>query len=71
MGSPPMRFARNSTLADKLTRRLKAGMIGINNPEILSPETPLGGVKASGYGHEGAAEGLKDYLDLKVTAAGL
>ena len=37
-------------------------MVGINGFAISAPETPFGGIKESGYGHEGGIEGFEAYL---------
>jgi succinate-semialdehyde dehydrogenase/glutarate-semialdehyde dehydrogenase len=40
-------------------------MVAINHHGLALPETPFGGVKDSGYGSEGGAEGLEPYLVTK------
>lgn len=45
--------------------RLEAGMIGINDFSIALAEAPFGGVKASGFGREGGAEGIAEYTVAK------
>jgi succinate-semialdehyde dehydrogenase/glutarate-semialdehyde dehydrogenase len=40
-------------------------MVGVNSVAISTPETPFGGVKESGYGHEGGIEGLEAYTNRK------
>jgi succinate-semialdehyde dehydrogenase/glutarate-semialdehyde dehydrogenase len=44
---------------------IESGMVGINHHGLALPETPFGGVKDSGYGSEGGAEGLEPYLVTK------
>jgi succinate-semialdehyde dehydrogenase/glutarate-semialdehyde dehydrogenase len=58
-------FTRSLRQAHALAESLEAGMIGINTCKVSQPETPFGGVKASGYGSEGAIEGLDAYLVTK------
>lgn len=58
-------FTRSLRNAHALAEGLEAGMIGINTCKISYPETPFGGVKASGYGSEGAIEGLDAFLVTK------
>lgn len=47
--------------ADEVARQIKTGTIGINS-YILDPDSPFGGVKASGYGRELGPEGIEPYL---------
>ncbi|HEY8011242.1 MAG TPA: NAD-dependent succinate-semialdehyde dehydrogenase [Rudaea sp.] len=58
-------FTRSLHTAHVVAESIEAGMIGINTCKISYPETPFGGVKASGYGSEGAIEGLDAYLVTK------
>ena len=47
-------------------------LVGVNHLGISMPETPFGGIKESGYGHEGGIEGLDAYLISKfVTTLGV
>ena len=46
--------------------RVEAGNISINTLEASVAETPFGGVKDSGYGREGGAEGLHHYTVVKT-----
>jgi succinate-semialdehyde dehydrogenase/glutarate-semialdehyde dehydrogenase len=45
-------------------------MVGVNSVAISTPETPFGGIKDSGYGHEGGIEGLEVYMNKKFIAQG-
>ncbi|WP_026439439.1 NAD-dependent succinate-semialdehyde dehydrogenase [Acidocella facilis] len=64
-------FTRNTRQAAALGADIEAGMVTINHNGLAMPETPFGGVKDSGYGSEGGAEGLEPYLVTKfVTQAG-
>ena len=45
--------------------RVETGNLSINTLEASLPETPFGGVKSSGYGREGGAEGLNHYTVVK------
>ena len=42
-------------------------MIGLNQGLVSNPAAPFGGVKASGFGREGGAEGIHEYLSTKST----
>ncbi len=64
-------YTRNTKTATALASELESGMVAINHHGLALPETPFGGVKDSGYGSEGGAEGLEPYLVTKfVTQAG-
>lgn len=54
----------------RLSRRLEAGMIGVNGGTISTEVAPFGGVKGSGYGREGSRYGLADYQSIKLVALG-
>ncbi len=58
-------YTRSAATATALGERIESGMIGINHHGLALPETPFGGVKDSGYGSEGGAEGLEPYLVTK------
>ncbi len=58
-------FTRSSATANRLARRLEAGIMSINHVGGSVVEAPSGGVKESGYGREGGHEGLDGYLITK------
>lgn len=58
-------FTNNAELAAQTAERLEAGMVGINETLLATAEAPFGGVKESGFGREGGALGIKDYLEAK------
>jgi succinate-semialdehyde dehydrogenase/glutarate-semialdehyde dehydrogenase len=47
----------------RLSERIEAGMLGLNTGVVSNPAAPFGGVKASGTGREGGAEGIEEYLE--------
>ena len=49
----------------RVAEALEYGMIGINAGVISTEVAPFGGIKESGIGREGAAEGIDEYLELK------
>jgi succinate-semialdehyde dehydrogenase/glutarate-semialdehyde dehydrogenase len=64
-------FTGSSKTAARVADALETGMVGINSVNVSLPETPFGGVKESGYGHECAIEGLEVYLNHKfITQVG-
>jgi len=58
-------FTNRTDYADQMVERVEAGNLSINTLEASLPETPFGGVKSSGYGREGGAEGLSHYTVVK------
>jgi succinate-semialdehyde dehydrogenase/glutarate-semialdehyde dehydrogenase len=58
-------FTENARTAIAAGDRLEAGMIGINHFSVVVSELPFGGMKESGYGSEGGAEGIEHYLTTK------
>ncbi|MCA0242500.1 MAG: NAD-dependent succinate-semialdehyde dehydrogenase [Proteobacteria bacterium] len=59
-------FTHDLAAAHRLGQGLQAGMVGINHFGVSQPETPFGGVKDSGLGHESGLEGLLSYTELKL-----
>jgi succinate-semialdehyde dehydrogenase/glutarate-semialdehyde dehydrogenase len=47
---------------------LHFGMVGVNDLTPATAEAPFGGVKQSGFGREGGAEGLEEYLEPKFVS---
>ncbi|HWT63463.1 MAG TPA: NAD-dependent succinate-semialdehyde dehydrogenase [Ochrobactrum sp.] len=58
-------FASSAENVDRLMSGLEAGNVSINTLEASVAETPFGGVKESGLGREGGAEGLHHYTVVK------
>lgn len=58
-------FTNRADYADRMVDHVEAGNLSINTLEASLPETPFGGVKSSGYGREGGAEGLHHYTVVK------
>jgi succinate-semialdehyde dehydrogenase/glutarate-semialdehyde dehydrogenase len=58
-------FTSSTKTATQIGEALQSGMVGVNSLAISTPETPFGGVKESGYGHEGGIEGLEAYTNKK------
>jgi succinate-semialdehyde dehydrogenase/glutarate-semialdehyde dehydrogenase len=54
--------------AFRVCEKLQTGMIGLNQGLVSNPAAPFGGVKASGFGREGGAEGIHEYLEVKYVA---
>ncbi|WP_416211735.1 NAD-dependent succinate-semialdehyde dehydrogenase [Microbacterium xanthum] len=47
----------------RLSESLETGMLGVNTGMVSNPAAPFGGVKQSGLGREGGAEGIEEYLE--------
>lgn len=47
----------------RLAERIEVGMFGLNVGVVSNPAAPFGGVKSSGLGREGGAEGIEEYLE--------
>ena len=58
-------FSQHAALAQATAERLEVGMVGINEMLIATAEAPFGGMKDSGFGREGGAIGIMDYLEPK------
>jgi succinate-semialdehyde dehydrogenase/glutarate-semialdehyde dehydrogenase len=63
-------FSQNLSRAWRVAERLDAGMVGVNEGIFSNEVVPFGGVKESGLGREGAAEGLDEYLEIKYVCLG-
>lgn len=64
-------FTRDLARAITVSERLETGMVGINQGVVSNPAAPFGGVKASGFGREGGAEGIEEYLETKYVGLAL
>jgi succinate-semialdehyde dehydrogenase/glutarate-semialdehyde dehydrogenase len=63
-------YTTSASTAVALGAQIESGMVSINHHGVALPETPFGGVKDSGYGSEGGAEGLEPYVVTKfITTA--
>ena len=60
-------FTGSHEKAERLSRELHAGMVGVNTLMVAHAEAPFGGVDYSGMGREGGREAIKDYQNTKLT----
>ncbi|RWP25479.1 MAG: aldehyde dehydrogenase family protein [Mesorhizobium sp.] len=58
-------FTRNVATAHQLSKKIRAGSVWVNTYHAIDPAVPFGGYKMSGYGREGGAEHLDEYLNTK------
>ncbi len=63
-------FTKDVNRAWRVAERLEAGMVSINDGIFSNEVIPFGGVKESGLGREGGAEGLEEYLETKFVNFG-
>jgi succinate-semialdehyde dehydrogenase/glutarate-semialdehyde dehydrogenase len=61
-------YTRDFDRALRVSERLETGMVGLNQGFVSNAAAPFGGVKASGFGREGGAEGILEYLETKYVA---
>ncbi|KAL3663557.1 hypothetical protein V7S43_011444 [Phytophthora oleae] len=54
----------------RVASALECGMIGVNGELATHVGAPFGGIKESGIGREGSAEGLDEYLETKMVCIG-
>ncbi|RWC27306.1 MAG: aldehyde dehydrogenase family protein [Mesorhizobium sp.] len=59
-------FTRDLGKAHQLANHLRAGSVWVNTYHAIDPAVPFGGYKMSGYGREGGAEHLDEYLNTKA-----
>ncbi|MFA5083204.1 MAG: NAD-dependent succinate-semialdehyde dehydrogenase [Hydrogenophilaceae bacterium] len=58
-------YARDMARIWRVSEALEYGMVGVNAGVISTEVAPFGGVKQSGLGREGGAEGIEAYLETK------
>jgi succinate-semialdehyde dehydrogenase/glutarate-semialdehyde dehydrogenase len=64
-------FTRDLARAIQVSEALECGMVGVNQGIVSNPAAPFGGIKASGIGREGGAEGIEEYLETKYVGLAL
>jgi phenylacetaldehyde dehydrogenase len=64
-------WTRDIQRALRVARRIDSGQVGINVHAAVSPETPFGGNRQSGWGREFGEEGLAPYLKTKAISMNL
>jgi succinate-semialdehyde dehydrogenase/glutarate-semialdehyde dehydrogenase len=64
-------YTRDLRRAFRVVESLETGMVGLNQGMVSNPAAPFGGVKQSGVGREGGAEGIDEFLEIKYVAMNL
>jgi succinate-semialdehyde dehydrogenase/glutarate-semialdehyde dehydrogenase len=54
----------------RIAERLDFGIVGVNDGAPSTPTAPFGGIKESGFGREGGAYGIDEYLNVKYISIG-
>ncbi|AEX24870.1 NAD-dependent succinate-semialdehyde dehydrogenase [Vibrio sp. EJY3] len=63
-------YTNTLTRAFSIAEKLEYGMVGVNEGIISNEVAPFGGVKQSGFGREGAKQGIDEYLNIKYICLG-
>src|SRR3569832_1623943 len=61
-------FTKDLSRGMRVSEKLDFGMIGLNRGLVSDPAAPFGGTKQSGLGREGAAEGMKEFLETQYVS---
>ena len=71
MGLAGYFYTRDVSRVWRMSERLEVGIVGVNHPLPSVAFAPMGGVKQSGLGREGARQGLEEFLDTRYVSLGL
>jgi succinate-semialdehyde dehydrogenase/glutarate-semialdehyde dehydrogenase len=58
-------YTQGLNRALRVAEALESGMVGVNRGVVSNPAAPFGGVKSSGLGREGGAEGIDAYREIQ------
>ena len=64
-------WTRDIQRALRIAKQVDSGQVGINYHAAVSPETPFGGNRQSGWGREFGREGVESYLKTKAISINL
>ena len=68
MGLAGYIWSRDASRCWRLAERFETGLLGVNDPLPSVAFAPMGGVKQSGLGREGATLGLEEFQDVRYMA---
>lgn len=63
-------FTEDQGKAWRVAEALEYGMVAVNDGALSTEVAPFGGVKESGLGREGGAEGIEEFLEVKYMMFG-
>jgi succinate-semialdehyde dehydrogenase/glutarate-semialdehyde dehydrogenase len=63
-------WTRDPAEQEQFVAELAAGAVFINGMVTSYPSLPFGGIKASGYGRELSAHGIREFCNLKTVWVG-
>lgn len=61
-------YTENLKRAERVSRALDFGIVGLNDALVSAAEASFGGRKASGFGHEGGPTRIYEYLTEKFVS---
>ncbi|MFC4942394.1 aldehyde dehydrogenase family protein [Pseudonocardia sp. GCM10023141] len=61
-------FSGSAARGDALAARVEAGTVGVNTGVIVHRDSPLSGIKDSGYGSDGGLEGMHEFQHVKAVS---
>ena len=64
-------YTQSLERALRVVEGLETGMVGLNQGLVSNAAAPFGGIKHSGFGREGGAEGIDAYLETKYAGISL
>jgi succinate-semialdehyde dehydrogenase/glutarate-semialdehyde dehydrogenase len=70
MGLAGYLYTRDLGRAWRVAEQLECGIVGCNEPLPSAAFAPMGGIKQSGLGREGAAAGLQEFCDTRYLSWG-
>jgi succinate-semialdehyde dehydrogenase/glutarate-semialdehyde dehydrogenase len=59
-------YTNDSSRIWRISQELEFGMVGINEPSFATEVAPFGGIKHSGFGHEGSYLGIEEFCQIKT-----
>ncbi len=64
-------YTRDNARTWRVAEELGVGIVGVNTGLVSSANAPFGGVGESGFGREGARQGIQEYLSTKYIMMGV